>query len=95
MSEPNVLRCPGCGHFLVEPIFDLAYTAAILGIRESTLRNFLSTGPGKTWEARYRFFGNNRKRVLFISEVQALQRHYVRRTRRVTPEAGEANATEK
>ncbi len=84
MTEPNIIQCPHCKGFLVEPIFDLDYTATLLGIKVTTLRRFLSTGPGKNWPPRYRFLGTTvRKRVLFLSEVRVLQQHFVRATRRV------------
>ncbi len=82
----NTLQCPHCGGFLIEPIFDLDYVALLIGIHRHTLVHFLGSGPGKTWEKRYRFFrGSRRKRVLFASEVQELQKHFIRKTRRREP----------
>ncbi len=83
------LDCPRCGERLllpVEPIYDLQFVAALFCISVNTLKAYLSRGPGKAWEARYRFFGGHgRKRVLFASEVRAIQKHFVRKTRRHSP----------
>ncbi len=79
----GVMTCSKCGERLLlpcEPIYDLNFVAALLSISIGTLKNYLSKGPGKHWEARFRFFpGGSRKRVLFASEVRAIQRHFVRK----------------
>jgi hypothetical protein len=74
------LHCPRCDwdfYMPVQPVYDLKFVAALLGIKHQTLLRHLQDHK---YPRRYRWYSHQlRVRVLYAEEVQRIQKHYIRR----------------
>ncbi len=78
----TTLHCPRCEwdfYMPIQPVYDLKFVAALIGVRPKTLVKFLIDHK-EEYPKRYRWYSHQlRVRVLFAEEVQRIQKHYIRR----------------
>ena len=76
------LHCPRCEwdfYMPIQPVYDLKFVAALIGVRPKTLVKFLMDRKVE-YPRRYRWYSHQlRVRVLYAEEVQRIQKHYIRR----------------